>query len=83
MNNSIKSVWNFAVEGVGLFPFDMLRHDSCHPLHETDSFKIEQTIGRGLELRTIAMRGYTLMGPTEGRWESFGWKVTGKEKKRL
>ena len=65
------------VEGKRPFPLDMLRHDCCYPISETDSHAMENTIGRqnvsplrvGLYLRNGCRQ------PTVGRWKSFGWQV--------
>lgn len=68
----------FAVEGEGVFPTDMLRYDRCYPLTESDSYTMESHNGMLEPHRRVLLccddaRPRT---PTEGRWESFGWKVT-------
>jgi hypothetical protein len=67
----------FVVSGRGSFPTDMLRYDSCWPATERDSATVAATFERikGVrEVREVSMRG--LAAPTDGRWESFGWKVS-------
>lgn len=66
----------FTVEGRTRFPIDMLRYDSCQPHAERDSSEIMASLDRMLGVRE--RREVTLVGsrePTEGRWESFGWRV--------
>ena len=69
----------FTVEGVGDFPWDMLRYDSCYPGHETESYNMARVpVGgyskpRRVELaHTDTRKRWT---PTTARWESFGWSV--------
>jgi len=66
----------FTVEGSGSFPIDMLRYDRCWPANEgSDSYAIEThpTAKR----RRIVLETQNELAPTNGRWESFGWKVLG------
>ena len=67
----------FTVRGRTSFPIDMLRYDSCWPKSEArDSVAITASFQRikGVkEERQVTLTG--LREPTEGRWESFGWKV--------
>jgi len=74
-----KTVWQATVAGMGEFPIDMLRYDSCYPHSESDSGAIVRTqpfnadrAARGTE---IVVEGYAVHGPTEGRWASFMWHV--------
>lgn len=80
----MKNFHKFTVAGHGQFPMDMLRYDSCFP-HSPDDV-------RGLESPTPgtagsrAPREVTLIHhdhrswlPTEGRWNSFGWRVLSHE----
>lgn len=69
----------FKVTGTQLFPYDMLRYDECFPATEQDSAKIEalsptprrRTRGQvEINLKTALKRG-----PTDPRWQSFGWTV--------
>lgn len=69
-----KTVYEFYATGHGMFPFDMLRYDSCWPASGEDAAKIEwghTTDHRGQ--RSIKMRSYR--EPTVERWSSFGWAV--------
>ena len=76
------NAWEFTVEGSGSFPFDMLRYDQCWP-------KSESPDSATLELMTRRARGpfsLTLVGlsaPTQGRWESFGWRVISQSERRI
>ena len=69
----------FTVEGSWPFPIDMLRHDEAHPATEEDSGKIIRSMEPGAEKASIDLAKYHTIknSPhvTEGRWESFGWKV--------
>lgn len=65
----------------GTFPIDMLRYDGLCPNNEVDSGKIERTLIEQIrsdestgpiELRCWADARWR---PTDGRWESFNWKV--------
>ena len=66
----------FRAEGRGSFPIDMLRYDNCRPRSEADSATISASYFPRASKRTFFV---TLVGsrrPTEGRWESFGWKIS-------
>jgi len=65
-------VLNFIVVGGGPFPIDMLRYDSCWPLTQADANVLTWASS---ERRHISMQTVSPGGPTEARWESFGWKV--------
>jgi len=64
----------FTVTGRGIFPFDMLRYDTCYPRHPEDAQRLvhqdQRTVQLVMTTRTKDRR------PTEGRWASFGWTVT-------
>jgi hypothetical protein len=76
--------YEFDVSGQGRFPIDMLRYDRCSPASEADSSIVERTF----DLRAARVAGQAqgnqmvrLVGPhppTEGRWQSFGWRVMGQ-----
>lgn len=70
-----KQLHEFTVKGGGLFPFDMLRYDQCWPKSEsTDSAAIERTTRHGHGgTEEVTLVG--LNSPTQGRWQSFGWRV--------
>lgn len=60
------------------FPVDMLRYDSCIPASEADAHEIEASIsgarmGKPINLVRVSR---TDALPSEGRWASFGWKVS-------
>jgi hypothetical protein len=60
------------------FPMDMLRYDSAWPVRSEDCFAIEHVVARSLMEGTdkhVEIRLNSLRRPTEGRWESFGWRV--------
>jgi hypothetical protein len=67
------------------FPLDMLRYDRLAPYTESDSGKIEASVREyrapqapGIQLLHVG-RPDSWHGPTEGRWESFGWQVVAVE----
>jgi hypothetical protein len=61
-------LYEFVVEGVGSFPLDMLRYDSCWPADQETMSYLE---ARGK--RRLMMRSHS--SPTPERWASFGWRV--------
>lgn len=65
----------FTVEGVGEFPYDMLRYDSCWPATQRDVPVMTQpALSPGIyDKRSVQLRG--VQPPTEARWASFGWTV--------
>ena len=65
----------FTVKGAGEFPIDMLRYDSCYPLSQEDVNKFWWDEVREVTLISVKR---CKSGPTEGRWNSFGWKVIEK-----
>jgi hypothetical protein len=82
--------YRFTVEGSGEFPWDMLRYDSCFPIsnaHVTGGMndnilnmsmchhdaKEYYKGNRQVELMKIVDSKNEV--PTEGRWNSFGWKI--------
>ena len=72
------------VKGSFQFPIDMLRYDRCHPASETDSGKILRIFepGGSDDNEQIVLHhydSYRHWTPTNERWASFGWKVTGHE----
>ena len=78
----------FKVEGNGEFPFDMLRYDHCYPMHERDIHTMSYYPGeRGLKKITLVSRCLTKEEanhiPTEGRWNSFNWRVVSREVKKF
>lgn len=72
-------VTTVVVEGVGMFPVDMLRYDNCVPATGEDVAKIEDCVrGGGTRDRTrITLRRYSQNKgrPTSARWSSFLWSV--------
>lgn len=76
-------VVEFWVQGVGEFPLDMLRYEKCYPRSEEDSHTMhdrERDEPRMVHLQSVRpidgrAAEALLRYPTEGRWESFGWRV--------
>ena len=77
MRSNKPTFYKIVVEGRGIFPTDMLRYDQCFPLSERDSAVMEET-GKD---RTVYLGCSTcrLSPATEGRWNSFGWRVISVE----
>jgi hypothetical protein len=71
--------WRYSVTGSGVFPLDMTRYDACFPSGQDDVTSITRSFdrrnARDQATRTVRLRS-TVKEPTEGRWESFGWKVS-------
>lgn len=73
LTTTLKWAFHFRVTGVGSFPLDMLRYDSCFPLDSGDATRLDDR-----ERRTVCLVHYTSdarWSPTARRWESFGWRV--------
>lgn len=72
--------YKFTVVGTGEFPFDMLRYDRCWPRLESEIVALAPHHRGSLirELRSVTLIG--LNEPTDGRWASFGWKVSAFER---
>jgi len=73
-----KDRYEFTVEGTDNFPFDMLRYDSCYPRDQESAVAIgrnrfynPESIDQPRRVNLVS----TYHGPTNGRWQSFGWKV--------
>lgn len=66
------------ITGMGEFPLDMLRYDSCSPYSETDSYAIANTF-KNFEKWEIFVKCRPLekkRSPwTIGRWQSFGVQI--------
>lgn len=66
--------YEFVVEGSHDFPIDMLRYDRCWPRSEDQAIAVAPYhFSQFREKRQVKLRG--LNEPTDGRWESFGWRV--------
>ena len=63
-----REFYKYTVEGVGYFPFEMLRYDSAWPAGSEAVSRLPQ-----LENRCIRLCSYR--PPTVDRWRSFGWIV--------
>jgi hypothetical protein len=71
-----KFLFEYYVTGAGVFPFDMMRFDSCWPATGEDAARLEWeriNSAKGRSLRSIRMRSYK--PPTIARWASFVWSV--------
>ena len=71
--------FEYAVEGIGDFPLDMLRHDCAYPADQesvsaiTAGFRWAAARMRSREL--IVVRLVSDREPTPERWRPFGWTV--------
>ncbi len=72
--------FEFAVEGVGDFPLDMLRHDCAYPADresvEAISAGVRWAASRKRSRELIVVRLVSDRAPTPERWRSYGWTVT-------
>lgn len=78
----LKRPIQFTVEGIGQFPFDMLRYDGCYPAGSEDAKAMGQVNPRvARRVRLTTLRGFLPdvnpenLGPTVGRWLSYGWRI--------
>lgn len=79
-----KYVEHFVVEGRYPFPVDMLRYDACYPSDAESATNIAASINpeqnhqlpKGETFKVTLTATTPRFVPTEGRWESFMWKVT-------
>jgi hypothetical protein len=66
------------VQFTGAFPIDMLRHDACHPVSETESHVIERSLrdhgGGTVTVRCVTERANSSWAV--GRWRSFSATLT-------
>jgi len=71
-------IHSFVVEGRGEFPVDMLRYDQCYPADESQARQLLRLREQPTEMVTVMLihRSDTkYWKPTEGRWQSFLWRV--------
>jgi hypothetical protein len=70
----------YAVEGVGDFPLDMLRHDCAYPADQESVAAIMAGLrwaaSRKRSRELLVVRLVSNRAPTSERWRSFGWIVT-------
>lgn len=62
------------VPAYGCFPFDMLRYDSCWPVHEGDACRLAEVSDKPREISVARWSDRPKRGEhwTVRRWESFG-----------
>lgn len=72
--------FQYVVEGVGLFPLDMLRKDEAAPVGDDDRAVVDAAsaepgdeAARGRH--RVKLRSRARFAPVTDRWESFGWRV--------
>ena len=72
--------FEYAVEGVGDFPLDMLRHDCAYPADQESVAAIMAGLrwaaSRKRSRELLLVRLVSHRAPTSERWRSFGWTVT-------
>jgi hypothetical protein len=72
--------FEYAVEGVGDFPLDMLRHDCAYPADQESVAAIMAGLrwaaSRKRSRELLLVRLVSHRAPTSERWSSFGWTVT-------
>jgi hypothetical protein len=71
--------FEYAVEGVGDFPLDMLRHDRAYPADQESVAAIMAGLrwaaSRKRSREPLLVRLVSDRAPTSERWRSFGWIV--------
>jgi hypothetical protein len=74
-----KKIVDIVVEGVFMFPIDMLRSDCCYPATEKDSGTINQSFQRtsdvGEPYRVTLRLANAALTPNFDRWRTHGWPV--------
>jgi hypothetical protein len=72
--------FEYAVEGVGDFPLDMLRHDRAYPADQESVTAIMAGLrwaaSRKRSREMLQVRLVSDRAPTPERWRSYGWTVT-------
>jgi hypothetical protein len=72
--------FEYAVQGVGDFPLDMLRHDCAYPADEESVAAIMAGLrwaaSRKRSRELLLVRLVSRRAPTSERWRSYGWTVT-------
>ena len=72
--------FEYAVEGVGDFPLDMLRHDCAYPADQESVAAIMAGLrwaaSRKRSRELLVVRLVSDRAPTSERWRAFGWTVT-------
>lgn len=72
----MKKLYEITVEGRSTFPFDMLRYDACWPTDQESVSRLDSKSERSIKLSSHSPF-------TEGRWNSFGWRVTRTAERRV
>src|SRR5437867_11991169 len=71
--------FEYAVEGAGDFPLDMLRHDCAYPADQESVAAIMAGLrwaaSRKRSRELLQVRLVSHRAPTPERWRSFGWIV--------
>ena len=71
--------FEYAVEGVGDFPLDMLRHDRAYPADQESVAAIMAGLrwaaSRKRSPELLLVRLMSDRAPTSERWRAFGWIV--------
>lgn len=75
-------LYTYTVMGSHDFPTDMLRYDSCWPASEQDSVQLNPHPRTETYRSTRYVTVTGLKEPTDGRWQSFGWRVSGETMRR-
>ena len=83
----MKYLQEFIVVGIGQFPFDMLRYDSCWPADQESAICLSCSdedhpdFFKAREVRLMRYVSEKKEPPARARWASFGWRI--KEKSLL
>jgi hypothetical protein len=75
-------MYQFTVEGSGVFPFDMLRYDGCYPKDSLSASNLSTPLEfseAGIKRDLKKTRRVVLLcrhRPTIARWEPYRWAVS-------
>jgi hypothetical protein len=79
MNSINADRFEYAVEGIGDFPLDMLRHDCAYPADQESVAAIMAGLrwaaSRRRSRELLVVRLVSDRAPTSERWRAFGWTV--------
>jgi hypothetical protein len=71
--------FEYAVEGIGDFPLDMLRHDCAYPADQESVAAmmagLRWAASRKRSRELLVVRLVSDRAPTSERWRSYGWNV--------
>ena len=73
----------FVVKGIGSFPLDMLRYDSCFPMSSSDVAAMSEMEHGGREVKLGQYHAAKEPSITDGRCASFLWTVQSRSTRKV